>query len=108
MALHLGRAYPGMACGQWVGTARIAGFTDAELPTLGRIMRRESRCNPGAINHRSGDYGLTQINLRTWLARLIHDGVVTGAGELLEPQTNLRAARYIYERAGWSPWRPVP
>lgn len=97
-----------MACGQWVGTARVAGFTDAELLTLGRIMRRESRCDPKAVNYRSGDYGLTQIHASLWLPMLCHAGIACTRDDLLDPQTNLRAARFLYERAGFSPWRPVP
>ena len=45
---------------------------------------------------------INDINLG-WLARV---GIT--ADDLLDGNENLKAARLLYEQAGWSPWRPVP
>ena len=66
------------------------------------IATRESRLVPTARN--ACCYGLFQINFaphRAWLA----DMGITSASQLLDAETNVRAALALFEAAGWSPWQ---
>lgn len=97
----------GVPCGEWFPTALEAGWSAAEWPTVGAIMERESQCTPSAVNHNANgtvDRGLMQVNSvhRGWLADV---GITLAM--LLDPWNNLRAARLLYERSGWAPWRVV-
>jgi len=89
-------ARPSTPCAQWHATARAAGFTEAQWPTVARVMWRESRCRPTAHN-RSGAAGLMQI-MPMWRRRC-------GGGNLHSPAVNLRCARYIVRVQGWGAWR---
>jgi hypothetical protein len=61
------------------------------------------------VNDRTGDAGLTQIHELAWLGRLCAADVACTRADLLDPQINLRAARFVYLTAGgWSPWWPNP
>lgn len=106
-------------CSQWRNHAVLAGWQVKDLATLDYIMHRESRCLPHALNttrNRDGswDYGLTQINNKTWClpSRFYKNGylqtmgIVKDCKELLNPFTNLVAALAVYEAAGnrFSPW----
>jgi len=93
-------------CPQWWPTARRAGWRRTQLPRVDQIMWRESRCIP-TVRSSTRDSGLMQVND-------IHLGWLAGYGitqaDLLDPATNLRAARLLYRRAaqmfgcGWQPW----
>jgi hypothetical protein len=67
-----------------------------------QIARRESNLQPAARN--SCCYGLFQIHWqahRSWLAGI----GITSASQLLDADTNARAAYALYQRAGgWGPW----
>ena len=96
-----------VACPQWLGAARLAGFTEAELPHLMSLMHRESRCDPGAFQvkrNRDGipDRGLLQIH-GTWLPTLCGLGIACAGADLFNPQTNLHAARLLFELDGFGP-----
>jgi hypothetical protein len=98
----------GLRCPEWYLPAEAAGWTDQELSEVDRIMWRESKCQPGTTRRNANgtiDRGLMQINDINlgWLARV---GIT--ADDLLDGNENLKAARLLYEQAGWSPWRPVP
>lgn len=65
-------------------------------------------------NHRS-DTGLLQINGVHWKPdHPQYHGLVCKRMEvctqepLLDPLTNLRAGRLLYDLVGWSPWNPQP
>lgn len=111
-------------CPEWRDAVLAAGVTLEELPTAMRIIYRESRCNAGSVNstlNRDGsiDYGLSQVNDRTWCLPtkyskrgwLQQQGILTTCADLLDPATNIRAMvalmRYSEERTGcpWTPWR---
>lgn len=63
------------------------------------IMNAESGGNPNAISS-TQDYGLMQIHAPIWCGFF---GVTSE--QLQEPETNVRLARVIYDRAGsWRPW----
>ena len=106
-------------CPQWRGLALSVGWRIQNLSTLDRLMHRESRCRPGALNstlNRDGswDYGLLQINNKTWClpSKYAFKGylqakkVLKSCDELLIPATNLVAALAVYKAAGnsFSPW----
>jgi len=78
-------------------------------------MFRESRCTPQAHNttlnkDKSQDWGLLQINGRSWTKWLIGKGIITQVEDLLHAETNLLAGLEIYNYGverygfGWGPW----
>jgi hypothetical protein len=113
-------APPDARCPQWWSTARAVGFDDTLLPTLDRIIYRESRCDTSQLNAddpNGGSVGLTQIN-RFWClpSKYYPDGylqtmgVLTSCDQLFDPTINLRAALELvaYSRSvgycGWKQW----
>ena len=88
-------------CAEWYGTAIGVGFTDAEWPTVDRIMWAESMCNPNAYNsqeHFGGNAsGLMQVIWPTWAAEC-------GDGDIFDPWFNLSCALYLKNTYGWSQW----
>ena len=111
--------YLGLKCPQYRTTILGVGFKPKDLKTVDAIIYKESRCQSGAINstlNRDGshDYGLAQINGRSWClpTRYYPDGYLQSLGivqdcdDLLNPVTNLEAAYEIYRYAkGFSAWR---
>ena len=110
-------------CAQWFDTAVEAGWETWQLPKLDYIMWRESRCFAGAINKtlnadKSWDYGLLQINDKSWCKKtkwypmgyLQSLNVLDYCVDLLEPHTNLKAAKALYDysqkttKNGFNPW----
>lgn len=107
-----------LKCPQYETTILSVGFTRQELSTLDAIIYRESRCLSYVVNRtlnkdESHDYGLTQINGRSWCepTRYYPDGYLQTLGilnecdDLLNPVTNLEAAFALYTYAkGFGPW----
>lgn len=110
-------------CAIWWETAKKAGWRTHHLPTLDYILWRESRCNGSALNKtlnqdKSWDYGLTQINDRSWclptrwypIGYLQTKAVLDYCKDLLDPFTNLKAAKSLYDYSertngnGFQPW----
>lgn len=104
-------------CPMWWSLARSVGFSEEQMPTLDRVLYRESRCDN--LQHNSSDpnggsYGLAQIN-GFWCESskfyangyLQHMNVLTSCADLYDPEMNLRAAleliRYS-DNAGLSSW----
>jgi hypothetical protein len=107
--------------------ALAAGWEKKQLKRLGHIILRESGgcpyrrggdvvdkdCNVTSVarwNHRS-DSGLLQINGVHWKQdHAQYHGLVCKQmnvceqDKLLDPLTNLKAGRLLFEVAGWSPW----
>jgi hypothetical protein len=100
------------------------GFESSDIPTALRIIYRESRCLESALNttlnrDKSWDYGLAQINDRTWCKGSRFDGtgylqskgIINSCDDLLDPRINLVAMlelmRYSKHSSGCSftPWR---
>lgn len=111
-------------CPEWHDLALSVGIKKRDLPTAMRIVYRESRCFPWAKNttlNRDGsiDYGLAQINDRTWClpsryykqGYLQSKGIIDRCEDLLKPETNLRAMvelmAYSEGSSGcaFTPWR---
>ena len=114
---------PTQRCSMWWTLAKQAGWGDRHLPTLDYILWRESRCKPKSINKvlnqdGSWDYGLTQINDRSWCktTRWYPGGylqslkVLDYCKDLLDPYVNLKAAKSLYDYSqktnnnGFQPW----
>lgn len=80
-----------------------AGFRGDDLVTMVALAGRESSWTPGAANPNTSDRGLWQVN---WSA---HKGWLSEMGyeqnDLLDAQKNADAARKLWERDGWAPWR---
>ena len=107
-----------LKCPQYETMILSVGFTRQELPTLDAIIYRESRCLSYVVNRtlnkdKSYDYGLTQINGRSWCeptryypnGYLQTLGILNECDDLLNPVTNLEAAFALYTYAkGFGPW----
>ena len=114
-------------CSWLPAVALQAGWSAEQIPQLKQYAMRESGCCPNRAggdivdkncnitgvsewSHRS-DSGLMQINGVHWLPNHAqYDGLVCKQMKictqepLLDALTNLRAARLIYSRVGWSAW----
>lgn len=107
-------------CGEWRSLALSLGWPESEWPTLNKVMWRESRCQPTALNGRDpngGSSGLLQIN-HYWCRPsrytpngwLQDQGVLKECADLFDPTTNLRAGIKIFTYSlnknsnGWNPW----
>ena len=116
-------AKPNALCPQWWETAIEAGWGIEQLPTLDTILHRESRCLKKAHNttlnaDKSTDFGLAQINDRSWclptrwypFGYLQSLGLIKYCKDLFDPYLNLSAAKAIYDYAqktsgnGFNPW----
>jgi hypothetical protein len=108
---------PAARCAQWWQLATEVGFSESLLPTLDRIIYRESRCDPtqhNAADPNGGSNGLTQIN-RFWClpsryypnGYLQTVGVLSSCDNLFDPAANLRAALALVaysESVGLDSW----
>ena len=103
------------ACEQFSALAVNLGWPADQRTVLEAVMARESNCTPQAHNttlnkDKSQDWGLLQINGRSWTKWLIGKGIITQASDLLHAQTNLLAGLEIYNYGverygfGWGPW----
>jgi hypothetical protein len=107
-------------CGVWWSLATQVGFTPEMLPTLDRVIWRESRCDTtqhNAQDPNGGSHGLTQIN-GFWcqpskyypLGYLQTFDVLTDCDDLYTPKVNLHAAYVltVYSRSvglcAWAQW----
>lgn len=99
-------------CDSYHGLAMEAGFSEAQWPTLRRILRRESHCDPG-VRSRTRDTGLAQIN--DIVTRDVRVAGIVGfrftVADLYDPHTNLLVAHALcvygqrYRRNGcWWAW----
>lgn len=84
----------GVNVGRWADDAIHAGWPDAQLWTLGRIIRLESGGVASARNSYSGCSGLLQLGPYWW----------RGLGDPFDPAFNLRRGLYVWQRSGWAPW----
>ncbi len=103
------------ACEQFSALAINLGWDPEQRTVLESIMARESGCRPNAHNKtlnkdKSQDYGLLQINDRSWTKWLQDQGIINETADLLHAQTNLLAGLAIYDYGmerygfGWGPW----
>lgn len=90
-----------------------AGARGDVLTGLVAIGKRESGYksdahrtdNPGG---NTGDYGLFQINYVNWPGIRQALGLGPDINQLLDPVVNAKAALYLYQKGGWSPWSAGP
>lgn len=73
---------------------QVAAEYDIEPAMLATLAKKESTCNPNAVGG-AGEIGLTQIHPKVWTRMLIKEGLITEAGDLFDPETNLRCSAYI-------------
>ena len=103
------------ACEQFSALAVNLGWPADQRTVLESVMKRESNCTPLAHNttlnkDKSQDWGLLQINGRSWTKWLIGKGIITQVEDLLHAETNLLAGLEIYNYGverygfGWGPW----
>ena len=103
------------ACEQFSALAVNLGWPADQRTVLEAVMARESGCRPSAHNttlnkDKSQDWGLMQINGRSWTKWLQGKGIITQVEDLLHAETNLLAGLEIYNYGverygfGWGPW----
>jgi hypothetical protein len=85
-------------------------FEARDLPWayFGRVMARESHCDPMAFRRRSRDwsFGLLQINTLGALWNEIRWRCgLTSRTDLFDPETNVACAAQLYAEFGTRPWR---
>ena len=99
-------------CPHYWETALRVGWKWKDLPTLDKIMFRESNCIPSAFNGNDpngGSRGLIQIN-GFWTPWLKQQGLKNAPNALFNPELNLLAGLHIYNYGvdrygnGWGPW----
>lgn len=92
----------GYPCPQWHGLLQQYGLP---VERFGRIMWRESHCDPGAVNRSSGARGLLQI-MPQWATRWggCEAQGICSPDQLLDPETNIRAAARIFALQGYRAW----
>jgi hypothetical protein len=102
---------PYKGCMEYLNDAILAGWPISEAPMILRVMQRESRCLPTALNEadsNGGSRGLFQINgvHKSWL---IKEGYIKKLDDLYNPDVNIRAALHLWRIVGWSAWKmPTP
>lgn len=110
---------PKYHCPQWRKLSIDVGFSKRDWVKLDKIIWRESRCMPKAINENSRkdgstwsrDWGLAQINDYSWITYLRGKRIVVRSTQLLNPRNNLKAAYQLYkysnDRHGdpWLQWK---
>ncbi len=85
---------------RWRGLALEVGWSEAELPTLLRIIRAESGGNPRAFNASSRCSGLLQLHPCWWDGRWSFDP--------FDPRLNLAYGLKVKRLSGWSAWSVRP
>ena len=78
-------------------------FPDA--PVMVRVSCCESQGNPRAIS-RTGDYGLGQVNWRSWARALRTLGIADQPRDLLVPDAGIAAMRLVFDTQGLRAWKP--
>ena len=95
-------ARPSCSTPAMVRLARNAGWPEAQIPRVMRVMWRESRCQSNARNKwATGLMQIHRINLRWLSSSPLH---IVHRGELLSPMRNLQAAHAVWVRQGWNAW----
>jgi len=108
---------PAARCPMWWSLAVDLGYTEEMLPTLDRVIYRESRCQPTQHNPsdpNTGSFGLAQINGFWCLPSRYYPsgylqtmGILDTCHDLYTPAINLRAALALVEYSrsvGLSDW----
>jgi hypothetical protein len=79
----------------------------ADAPIAMEILKAENgKLNPKATPKNANgttDWGLFQVN-DVNVPRLIKAGIITKAEDLLDPDLNIQAAKWLKDNDGWSPW----
>lgn len=82
--------------GPWAVLASEVGWSEAELPTLMRIIKAESGGSPRAYNESSGCSGLLQLH-PCWYNDYWHF-------DPFDPRLNLLYGLKVKRMYGWSQW----
>ena len=82
-------------------------FPSNQVNNASNVMFRESSFNPNLINpnrdrHGSQDFGLFQVNDYWQRENLANQGLTPA--DVLDPETAIKFAAWLYGRQGWQPW----
>jgi hypothetical protein len=86
---------------------KIEAIFGKDAETAKKIMRAESSGDPMAHNSGGGGtgaFGLFQIRGKLHRDTLKKAGIIKTEQDLYDPDTNIRAAKFLYDRDGWKPW----
>jgi hypothetical protein len=81
-------------------------FPPDQIDMAKRVMTLESGGKPEAMNtnrNMTQDSGLFQINDSN-IKELQLAGMITDKASLKDPETNIKAAAYLFNKYGWKPW----
>lgn len=91
---------PSWPCSQWLDMAIDVGWPVEQLPTLGYVMHRESRCDPTATGSLvCGAHGCARA---LGLTQLL--GWSCPPGGCYDPASNMAKALELWRSSGWRPW----
>lgn len=93
---------PGFTTGVEQWRSLVEAYFGGETGIALCIMEIESNGDPGAVNSRSGAAGLFQFIPSTWSGMIPFDL----RGDVFDPETNVRAAKWLRDAEGWSQWSP--
>ncbi|MBL7084146.1 MAG: transglycosylase SLT domain-containing protein [Candidatus Aminicenantes bacterium] len=83
-------------------------FPEKERSTALAVLTAESSgdSNSHRKNKWENSYGLFQINYKIWEKTLKEAGIIKDAKDLLDPETNIKAAAHILSvsNRGWGEW----
>lgn len=83
----------------------MVGFTAKESSTMMCVAYHESKLDPKAVftnPNGSEDLGIYQINSKWWIDS--YHGCGFTRAELLEPLNNVKCAKKVYDRQGYTAW----
>jgi hypothetical protein len=101
---------PELPCREWAPLALKVGWPAEQLPTLLRVIWKESRCLAGVVNQQNhADHGLTQVNQihRAYVESLFGEPFEVA---MADPEKNLTFALRLWSDreaqglCGWQPW----
>lgn len=87
--------------------AIISEVFGQDAPTAKAIVKAESSFDPASHNPKGGGtgaFGLFQIRGTLHEKALKEAGIIKDVKDLFDPVTNIKAAKFLYDRDGWTPW----
>lgn len=76
---------------------KVSSEYEIDPRILAVTVYRESRCDKWALGS-SGEIGLTQVLPKVWMEDLKEAGILRRSQELWDPETNLRASAWIFQK----------
>jgi hypothetical protein len=88
--------------------AKISAVFGDDAERAIKVAQAESGINPVAHNSGGGGtgaFGLFQIRGKLHRKTLVDAGIIKTDSDLFDPDTNIKAAKFLYDKYGWEPWK---